>query len=681
MRNNGWWVIPCLVASSTLLAQDSKNPQDKKLPDIIVTGELIQRSIFETSNSVNILQESDLETKPAIETLRDVLNQTTNFTSLTGTGKAPTVRGIDGTGPSQNANAFFAGSRPRLSWKIDGRPASYSEIVFSDLQLFDVKQIEVLRGPQSTLVGRNAIAGSVVIKTNDPVFEEEGMLQFVVGNDGKKRTSAMVNIPVIDDSVALRVSADWSKSHSAVDYDSYAGVSDPGEIEGLSLRAKMLIIPNAEKNSRLLLSLSHTSYRAPNGEIVVKPFNKRRSNYPKQPTHQPKTTSIAMDYSTDLNKKWQWGLNVSATELNFVRKTTPNSSNATIDTREYVIEPQLKYNGDSGISAIAGLYLYRARQDEFIEVAGGPTFDDRTDTVAIYAEGVIPLSDTLDLSIGTRVEKEHRQREGSDPTGSIVKISSDKTYHAILPKIGLNWHPNERTSFGMQLSKGYNAGGGGVTIAAPIVTYDYKKETVWTYELYARQKFFNDKLTTTQNLFFSQYSDMQLPFDLTPNDSTDEQFVVRNADKVKTTGLELGMQAALNDNIDLWGNLALLDTTITDYPNSGVQGNKLYTAPKVTANLGLSWKKSHWTSSVSARYSDAYYSDVNNRSRGKTSPFVVADAQLAYDKGNTRWFASVKNIFDTNKPVQLIPNATNSANDAAVLLQPRSFLLGVQFRY
>src|SRR3546814_6901795 len=79
---------------------------------------------------------------------------------------------------SDLSDAFIAGSRPRINMQLDGRPLSYNEIIFGDSELWDVEQIEVLRGAQSTLQGRNAMAGTIATKTNDPTFDSEGALRF-----------------------------------------------------------------------------------------------------------------------------------------------------------------------------------------------------------------------------------------------------------------------------------------------------------------------------------------------------------------------------------------------------------------------------------------------------------------------------------------------------------------------
>lgn len=679
----------CLLAS-TCSAQILGEEQEDiiELEPVIVTGELLEKPLMESSTSVNILQDKDIRQRAGVNTLRDVLDSSVNVTTATGTGRAPTIRGIDGTGPAENANAFFAGSRPRLNWQIDGRNASYNEVVFADFGLFDVERVEMLRGPQSSLVGRNAIAGSVLVNTHNPSFEHEGELQLVTGNYGQRRASAMVNIPVNTDSVAIRLSADWFRRDSSVSYDAYEGLDDPGKIEGLTLRGKVLVLPDDKHDARLLLNIAHSDYSAPNGEIIVRPFSKRRSNFPLQPQHRPITTNVSGSYETNISDDWRVNLNLSVTDFEFKRTALPNTSSASINTTEYVFEPQIKYTAISGLKTISGLYVYKARQKEFIEFLGGQHFDDDTDTIAAYSEASIPITSVLNFTLGLRYEEEKRHRIGGDKGQKMVKIKADKTYQALLPKVVITWNLNENMSVGGQVSKGYNAGGGGVSFGSPIVNYEFEKETVWTYEVFARQRFYSGNVRTKQNLFYSDYKDMQLPFDLTPNNSRDEAFVVRNADSVHVTGLEAGIDITLTPSIDLWSNVALLKAHIDSFPNSGVEGNKLLMAPAVTANLGASWHYNNWQASVSNRFSGDYFSDVNNRAKGKTDAYVVSDVQVAYEFSSVRIFAAIKNVFDDQSPVARYPglapsgsNQPDSDFDSAVLLQPRTIQLGLKLHY
>src|SRR3546814_2717910 len=135
------------------------------LEAVTVTGEKIERWWRDTASSFSLFDAATNESRPGLDTAKDILDRIPNITT-TGTGNhAPVVRGVDGTGPAEGVDAFFAGTRPRLNIQIDGRPASYNEAIFGDFALWDVEQVEVFRGPQSTQQGRNAIGGAVGVKT------------------------------------------------------------------------------------------------------------------------------------------------------------------------------------------------------------------------------------------------------------------------------------------------------------------------------------------------------------------------------------------------------------------------------------------------------------------------------------------------------------------------------------
>lgn len=677
-----------LCCSPSYAQENTDKTKSEAIERITVTGELIERPVYQTANSAEILDKDILRNRAGLDTLRSVLDSATNISVVTGTGKAPTIRGIDGTGPSENANAFFAGSRSRLSWQIDNRPANYNEVVFGDIGIFDLERIEVLRGAQSTLIGRNAIAGTVIIKTNDPSFNNEAAVQVASGNYQQRRTSAMINVPVIDDQVAFRLSGDLYKRESPVNYTAYKSVNNPGKTEALSLRGKVLFTPGFAPQSKLLLTLSHTDYTSPNSQIIVKPYEDKISNFPNQPVHNPKTTSVAADFGTELSDTMRFTLSTSTTKFKFKRIAAPNSSNATIDTRDIIVEPRIYYTTDAGFSMVSGLHYYQADQDEFIEFFSGQNFKDKSKTVAAYTEGLIALNHNFDLSFGLRYERDHHQRNGGDATGELVNISSDETYTAFLPKLGINWLQTKTASWGAQISRGYNAGGGGITFAFPIVNYEYDAEYVWTSELYGRQELLDGKLFLTENIFYSNYKDMQLPFDLTPDDSRDEAFVVRNADRVNTSGIELGATLSLTPNLEVFINLGLLNTKISKYPDSGIEGNNLLTAPSVTSSLGLSWTHKNWSTSVVTRYTNGYFTDVNNRSDGKTDAYIIGDAKMSYDFEHVRIYGSIKNISNVEKAVARYPGRApegneelDSAFDNAVLVQPRTFLIGLEANF
>lgn len=657
------------------------------LPTIRVIGEMLSYTLQNSGNSVLVIEEEALDERKNLKTVRDVLMEVPNFTVITGTGKAPTVRGVDGTGPAENANAFFAGSRPRLNWQIDGRSATYNEVVFGDIGIWDLERIEVFRGAQSSLVGKNAIAGTVLVETEDPKAQQEFAARLEGGNLDQKRLSFMVNQP-LSETFFVRFAADGFERDSPVDYDSYSGVDDPAQISGHSLRGKLLYEPNSERNTRLLVTLSDVEYEAPNSEIVVRPFEDQRSNFPEQPVHNPHTTSLGVEFISQLNESLAFELDVSATAFEFKRKTAPEGSQAEVDTDEQELESRIRYISKGGSEWVAGVWLHRSRQDEWIQFFGEQTFEDQSDSRAVYAEGLIPLTDTLEVTLGLRYEEEDREREGGDPTGELVNIAADETYDALLPKFGINYQPNEQHSMGILYSRGYNAGGGGITFAFPIVNYEYDEEFVDNVEIYGRQEWFEGRLRTTQNLFYALYDDMQLPFDLTPENTRDEAYVVRNAGEVQTKGLELGADWLLNERWKVFASLAFLDAEITDYPNSGLEGNSLFMAPRWSGQLGGTWRSDRWTVQFNTHFSDGYYTTVSNDEGGEVDSYATLNGSISCAlMDQVELYVSVNNIFDEDQPIALYPGINpgtglaDSDFDTAVLMQPMLVTAGVMFSF
>ncbi|WP_420548732.1 TonB-dependent receptor [Curvivirga sp.] len=652
------------------------------LDPVIVSGGFIEKSWLESGVSAEVISEEDIENRPSQDTVKDILSYTTNVTLPAGTGKSATIRGIDGTGPAENANAFFAGSRSRLGLSIDGRPANYNEIVFGNSALWDVERVELLRGPQSTITGRNAIAGTVTVKTNDPVFEQEAAAQTSFGNYDNKQLSGMVNDVLVEDVVAGRLAFDIRSGRSSVNYQSFEGVDNPGDIESANVRGKLLIEGD---NSTIRLTATHNSYVTPNGEIIVRPFEQRNSNFPEQPVHETWTNSLNTEIEVELSDEWIAELDASATDFSFRRKTAPNGSKAGINSTEFSFDPRLRWYGDNDVEALLGAHIYQSRQKETIFLVSDLAFKDDVNTYAAYGEVVLPAYDKVNLTLGSRYEIEEHRRTGGDATGAVASIDLDQSFKTFLPRADLNWQPNDKQSLGFLVSRGYNSGGGGISFGFPspfpVINYTYEKETAWNYELYGRHKLMDDKLRLSHNLFYSNYSDMQLPFDLTPDNTADELFVIRNADKVTVYGIEFGANYDVRDDIELFGNVGLLKTEVTSYPNSGVEGNELFSAPNFTANAGVNWMYEGILTSFTTRYTDGYFSDINNRPRGKTDGYFVADAKISYDLGNFKFFGEVNNIFDTDEAVAKYPNATSSASDTAVLEQPRSYKVGLKVAF
>lgn len=667
-----------LVASLSgqALAQDAATTT---LPEINVTGEKSERSILQTAPSVRVFGERELLDQRGIVGTNELLGGVANITS-TGTGNlAPAVRGVDGTGPAQGADAFLAGTRPRLSVQVDGRSASYNEVVFGDLGLWDVQRVEVFRGAQSTLQGRNAIAGTIVYKTNDPSFEPEVGVRASVASQDQRHISAVVNAPLVDQELAVRFAVDGLRYNSyASGYQPYPGVPDPGKYEAGTVRGKILWKPQAVPGLANLLTISRTTYTGPQTETVARPFDDKVISYPAMNTFSPRTTSAVLDTTYEISPTLTLENRIVGGDTHVQRKGEPGDGNANIRVRDLQIEPRLRFaSADQQWKGFVGLYTFSADQDDDIDLFGGGAWTDKTRTWALYGEVTTPLSSSLDLTLGGRYEQERRERNGSM---AFFTTDFDAKYKEFLPKATLAWKLDPETTLGSSISKGYNGGGAAFTYDVPFVNYQFEPETAWTLEGFGRKRMQGGALLLTGNVFYSDYKNMQLPFDLNPDPNV-WAYVVRNAPRAHTYGAELGAQWQVNSSLRLNGEIGLLETQVSEYPGSGVEGHELPRAPAFTMVLGGTWRAPGGLElGADARYSSAYYSDITNVPRGKVDPGWIANVRASYPVGKARLFAYVNNVFDSKKPllIDADPNSISNAADVASLPRPRTVGVGVE---
>src|SRR6185437_2266976 len=111
------------------------------------------------------------------------------------------------------------------------------------LTLYDMNSVQVLKGPQGTLFGKNSNGGAMVFTTNPPVFHQEGMVELEYGNYDRKNFTAMVNVPLIGDVVALRAAGNVERRDGVYE-NRYPGARDLDDRHNESGRIALLVRPN-----------------------------------------------------------------------------------------------------------------------------------------------------------------------------------------------------------------------------------------------------------------------------------------------------------------------------------------------------------------------------------------------------------------------------------------------------
>jgi iron complex outermembrane recepter protein len=712
-----------------------------ELEEVVVTAERVQRSLRQTATSVVVFDSKALENRAGLDSVEDVLSRIPNVTDSGVGNLLPAVRGIDGTGPASGRDAFFGGTRGRFAFQVDGRPLSYNESVFGSTAVWDVQQVEMLRGPQSSLQGRNSIGGVVAIRSRDPSYEWQSGIKLEGGSDSAQQTAAYVSGPLLDRQLAFRLAVDRKTADAWLPYvpydttyednpvdttlwgnpyydapltlmgDEREWIRNPGAIESETYRAKLLFQPESLPDFSALLTLNRAEYAGSQGDWAfaredferfgATPGHFRGSNgfveaYPVANVFSVEADSAILGTSFKYSEAVTFETTLSQANVTARRIGPVGYGNLTLEASEVMFEPRVLFGTSGrGLSGIVGVYYFHNQQDETIDSAGGGSFDDETTTVAGFAELTYALTQGLDVTLGGRFEREKRDRLGG--AGPFV-TDFDATYEEFMPKAVLTWRMGENWTVGAAANRGYNGGGTAFTFSSPLVNYSYEPEYVWNYELFTRGSLLGNRLELTANVFVTDYEDFQLPYDLNP--SPEYSIVIVNAEKVQTSGIELGLRALIAKDVEVSLDTGFLDTKVKEFtggqqfpggyvlPPSEFQGNELPRSPDFTAQLTLSYRpETGFYAVADTRYSGAYYSSIVNREDERVASYWTANAQIGYAFRNMRLYLSVTNLFDEKDTLFIersdydfdFDGTLELTSVPALLVQPpRAFAVGVQ---
>lgn len=233
-------LLALATSSASLLAYADET---ETVESIVITGQKFDRSLQETPSSVGVATQDDLEALN-VQDVADLFSSMPNVSGHLGQGF--NIRGINAFNVSGGGNSFLT------SMYLDGAPIPYRLMRLGGLSVWDLSQIEVFRGPQSTLQGRNSLAGAVVIKTQEPTYEWNGKAKVTLGQRGQEEFAFAGGGALIDDLLAFRVSAEDKKQDGA-NYNT-TRQDNPDYQDSQTVRAKLLFEPT--QNFSALLSAS-----------------------------------------------------------------------------------------------------------------------------------------------------------------------------------------------------------------------------------------------------------------------------------------------------------------------------------------------------------------------------------------------------------------------------------------
>lgn len=465
-------LFAAMATPSLALAEDVRPTNDQN--EIIVTGEKASRSLQETTASVSVTTDKRLA-EENILTIQDVYNRTANVSETYG-ASGFSIRGIDQRGVSGGGDAATA------TVFVDGAPVPQDVLSNGPTDMWDVAQVEIFRGPQSTIQGLNALAGAVHIRTQDPTFNWSLRGRALVSSFDTTQFAVAGGGPLVPGELAFRVSAEKRDSDGYIHNTTRNAPESP--VDSISIRGKLLWTPSASPGFEARLGYHH--FETKGGYLFtyvdrsVGDYFDNRTN----PSDYPNSSDVDNDQVTlDLRYDLGGGLSLSAlgtwTDTDFIRKYDGDSSAASRaysdiagGAETFTQELRVNYEGDR-LSGLVGLFYYnrdqyrRAHQVTLVPTPG-PTianlltpalgaqtaaqvaalytaalpnipvdytsdFPTKVETMALFADARYRLTDRLSLLGGFRYDRECNKIGGEAIATFVGTLPDPAAYGALAP--------------------------------------------------------------------------------------------------------------------------------------------------------------------------------------------------------------------------------------------------------
>ncbi len=660
---------------------------------IVVTAQKKEQDLQDVALSVQAFSRQDLDNQ-GVQNVQDLQLRTPGFTMGSNVvfGQ-PYIRGI-GNG------TLTIGSDSSVAVHLDGvyltRPMSAYQ------EFFDVDRVEVLKGPQGTLYGRNATGGVLNIISAKPTDEFEASARFTYGNYNQLRGDATVSGPVAE-GVAVRLTGFRAKRDGYTN-NAFDG-SDLGGQDIWGLRGQLLLEP-ADNFSVLIASdISREDSTRGQGFRVTEPGGGSAGatffddpftvskDYPARTYTKAYGVSATADLSLDgVNIKSITAFRHSEFMLSLDLDASDNAHSfvdpETEDSNAFTQELQISGGGDGFDWLIGGFYLNEEASTLFdINILPStrvvPNGFTDVNAYAVFGQTTVRLFDQLGLTFGVRwsgEDKEARVRLAGASPGPFTTDSED--WSAFTPRVALEYTPTDNILVYASYIKGFKSGGFNATSTA-VPSFDPEK--INSYEAGLRSTWGDDLLTANLTGFYYDYSDLQVRALVSGIISG-----VSNAAKAEIKGLEGQFDLTPTDAFALNLNVSWLDAEFGEFltadPDSAMPiavidlaGNRLSRAPELQLSGGAQYEwdlgdRSAFLIRGDVSYQSKVFFDEFNYDTRSQDGFATLSGKVGYTLpgGNLTVDVWAKNITDKAYAVNILRSA-GFYGTAAWYGAPRTF--------
>lgn len=621
---------------------------------------------------------------------------------------------------------------------IDGVYMGRPEMSNNDF--LDIESVEVLRGPQGTLFGRNVVGGAITFNTRKPDEQVRAGGNFTVGNYNQTDVAAYVSGP-ISDKVFGKIAA-TSRNRDGFYFNTTTN-NDVEDAQFAGARGALRFLPNDTLDIQLNADVSRRrgtgswAYLYRTGPVFSAPAQPdpyRGAHYTDDGVADidNQGASLNIDWETALgtvtsitafrDSKMAVRFNTTGDDVGELGDPPVDASNLLFvqgyhaDTEQFTQELRIASPATERLTWVAGAYFFHNDVDYgqentyrftefFSEGVFGTESPSKTTAYAVFANAAFDITDQLAIQAGVRYsydeKKIHYTSYGQSFLGPYTidgvpvagyDVTAEKDWDAVTPAVSLNYQLTPDVFFYATASKGFKSGGftsGSEATEARVVQTPFNPEFAWNYEVGAKTEWLDRRMRFNVSAFHIDYTDLQLRIlvQLLPLPSLPVE-IVGNAGKTVSQGVETELDFAVTSALDVYGSYTFTDTEIKEMVLAGVDqaGHRLAKAPKHKVFVGGSYtvplgEKYTATARVDYTYSSDYHSNPTNDPVELVPLRRNLDAGLRFETEGGRWGIELwgKNLTD-----EFHPSAVTSVfgtGYAVPLDPPRTYGATVRFQF
>jgi len=643
----------CVLASFSFT---SVATADHVIDEIVVSADFRDTKLLESAASITVLDSQTIAKRQARH-LEQLLNlaPNVNFSSGASRGRFIQIRGIG------ERSQFVEPINPSVGILVDG--IDFTGIAGAATTM-DIQQVEILRGPQGTLHGANALAGLINLQAVQPSKQTEGNLEISLAEYNSQTISAGLG-GAISEELGYRFAV---QKHSADGYieNDFLNRDDTDNIDELSIRS--ILDWQASVDTNLKLTVFHVD--ADNGYDAFSLDNTRHtlSDNPGHDRHE--ATAVALQSSWQANQNFELASTLSYANNNLeygydedwtysdicvdfvcvfdgyssVDNYIRDSKNTSIDVRLVSKDGGKVFSGST--DWVLGVY-WRDQDEELMRqytfADSDFTSDFNTRNLAIYGQLDSQLSSAITLITGLRIE----QRKADYAPSQLVAHDVDEDLWG--GRIAMQYQTSADYMVYGLISRGYKAGGVNSDPDLAAADREFDTEQMWNFETGIKGLWLDGSLQAQVALFYQLRDDIQIkqslvqPIEDTNAVSFTDYF--GNSAEGSNYGVEVEFNYLASDTLALFGSVGLLeteyDTPLSDTLDSREQAH----APAYQFSLGASVQLSdNLALTVDVEGKDEFF--LSSRHSTETQAYELVNANMVYDAGDWELSLWGRNLTD-----------------------------------